>query len=89
MGAEMTSEAVLRVALDAVSAAIEAPSKTDAVFDARASLDGLDGETLRRVAGCLAVEMAYRPGVDRRGLQTWVDGMRLELIWSASSEEAS
>lgn len=87
----MTSQAVLRVALDAVSAAMEAPSKTDAVFDARASLDGLDGEVLRRVAGCLAVEMVYRPGVDRRGLDKWVDRLRLELMWSGpeATEEAS
>ncbi|MFI5729171.1 hypothetical protein ACIA49_03555 [Kribbella sp. NPDC051587] len=55
----MTTEDVYAVALNLLSAVVEAPSKNDAILDTHNALRELDEVALRRVAGCLAVEAVW------------------------------
>lgn len=58
-GEQMATEDVYAVALNVLSAAVDASSKEDAMLDARGLLRELDDVALRRVAGCLAVELVW------------------------------
>ncbi len=65
----MASEDVYAVALNVLSATLDASSKTDAILDAHNVLRELDDVALRRVAGCLAVEAVWS-GLPRTLAQT-------------------
>lgn len=58
-GAQMATADVYAVALNLLSAAVDAPGKEDAILDAHGMLRELDDVALRRVAGCLAVELVW------------------------------
>lgn len=84
---ELSPADVVSLALDALTAALDAPSHDDATFDARAVLADLDEAALRRVAACLAVLAAWElpPARGRRArLRRWVDGFRLRVTWQES-----
>lgn len=55
----MATEDVYAVALNLLSAAVDATSKSDAILDVHSLLRELDDVALRRVAGCLAVEAVW------------------------------
>lgn len=84
----MSSAEVLEVTLDMVAAALDAPSKIDAIFDTRSLLTerGLDVDGLRRVAAALAVELVWRRDarkpVARGRLADWVEVYRLQVAVS-------
>lgn len=58
-GAQMATEDVYAVALNVMSAAAEAPSRDDAMLDAHRVVSEFDEAALRRIAVCIATEIAW------------------------------
>lgn len=58
-GAQLATEDVYAITLNVLSAAVDAPGKEDAILDAHSLLRELDDVALRRVVGCLAVEVVW------------------------------
>ncbi|RZU16430.1 hypothetical protein EV645_3995 [Kribbella rubisoli] len=55
----MATEDVYAVALNVLSAVVDAPGKEDAILDVHNLLRDLDEVALRRVAGCIAIELVW------------------------------
>jgi hypothetical protein len=80
---------IMAWAMDALSAAVDAPDRDAAVVAARERLAALDPAALLRVAGCLAALAAHDfPRRLKRGrsMRRIVDDWRLHIsLWSESS----
>jgi hypothetical protein len=74
MSTEASVEDVHTFGLDMMSAALEAPTKQQAVDAVVAMVRDLDGDTAQRVAAMLAVECVrgIRPRRSRRELRDWI-----------------